>query len=110
MFDANADHIPLGQRFFAEVHGVNSQLEEAGIARGDIVLCEHVEKSSDRIVRSLLTKIWVSMAAEPVTYRYEPIHKDWSWMVYSGRPDGRGFIDEAWKAKALMFLNGEWHK
>ena len=31
-----------------------------------------------------------------------------SFFVYSGCPDGTGFISEEWKQKALDFLGGKW--
>lgn len=35
---------------------------------------------------------------------------DYSFFVYSGCPDGTGFISEEWKQKALDFLGGEWYE
>lgn len=34
--------------------------------------------------------------------------EEWCWLVYSGRPNGNGFICDRWKKKALNFLGGEW--
>lgn len=106
MFDANAAHIKEGEKFFAEVHCLDSQLEEAGIKVGDIVLCEHIEKTSTR--ENLVSKVWVCNQSDPIEWVFKPDADDWSWMVYSGRPNGKGFIHEKWKQKALDFLGGSW--
>ena len=107
MFDANAAHIDIGELFFAEVHLADSQLSNAGIKFGDIILCSHVKKSDGRPVENLLSKIWKNNECDPIEWAPKGVN-DWSWVVYSGRPDGTGFISEEWRKKALDFLGGEW--
>lgn len=106
MFDANAAHIKEGELFFAEVHGTDSQLLNAGIKYGDIILCSHVKKTEGRPRENLISNIWASKESEPSKWIYDG-SDEWSWMVYSGRPDGTGFINEQWKAKALAFMGGK---
>ena len=106
MFDANAAHIKEDEKFFAEVHAIDSQLECAGIKVGDIVLCEHIEKTSPR--GNLVSKVWLCNQSDPIKWLFNPAAEDWAWLVYSGRPNGKGFINENWKQKALDFLGGNW--
>lgn len=107
MFDANAAHIKEGELFFAEVHSLNESLYWKGVKKGSIVLCEHVEKEGYRFRDNVDTKIWTSIGA---THFHHNAKEDGrgSWLVYSGRPNGKGFICEEWKKKALDFLGGEW--
>ncbi|WAX23046.1 hypothetical protein pA_gene0005 [Vibrio phage 13VT501A] len=108
MFNANAAYIKEGELFFAEIHSVDEQLKSAGIEVGDIVLCQHVEKSTESPIENLVSNIWASKEADSFEWTYDQSSDDWSWMVYSGRPNGKGFINEKWKAKALEFLGGSW--
>ena len=107
MFDANAAHIKEGEKFFAEIHAVDAQLTTMGVKCGDIVLCEHVTKSGGSPRDNLTSRVYVSNSAEPVNWHYDVKSEDWSWMVYSGRPNGNGFINDKYKKKALEFLGGE---
>ncbi|EKO3439512.1 caspase family protein [Vibrio fluvialis] len=109
MFDANAAHINIGDLFFAEVHCINARLESLGLKVGDIVLCEHVEKTDDCVKRNILSKVWLSKDAKPIDYSPNCPSGDLSWLVYSGRPNGQGFICPKWEAKALAFLGGKWN-
>lgn len=108
MFDANASHIPCGQLFFAEVQALDSQLRQFGVNAGDLLLCEHVEKSGYRGRVNKQTKIYRSINLAPFVWMQNNGHCDFSWMVYSGRPDGSGFIDDKWESKAIEFLGGSW--
>lgn len=112
MFDANATGIPVGNKFFAEVHSLNSELTEMGIVSGDIVLCEHIEKvkSGKWCEESVNTKIWTKQDKYLGHYFYDDSSAELGYglLVYSGRTDGTGFIDNAWKQKALDFLGGKW--
>lgn len=108
MFDANAAHIPVGELFFVEVHCVDSQLKEHGIKQGDIILCQHVEKSKEVCRENLISNIFTGIESDPFDWIGDFSRDDWSWMVYSGRPNGNDFIDNKWKAKALAFLGGKW--
>ncbi|CAH9015922.1 conserved hypothetical protein [Vibrio phage 217E38-1] len=109
MFDANAAHIKCGELFFAEIHAVDAQLEKMGVNCGDIVLCKHkVNGESPR--ENVTTVIFTSIDCEGNEWNFDERNDDWSWMVYSGRPNGKGFINEKWKEKALLFMNGNWSK
>lgn len=109
MFDANAAHIKCGQLFFAEIHSVDSQLEAMGVQFGDIVLVKHAEKSGERLRINASSAIYKSKDCQGEEWRHDKRNDDdWSWMVYSGRPDGSGFIHDKWKQKALAFLGGRW--
>lgn len=105
MFDANASHIPLGEKFFAEVHSTDELLVEHGVGVGGILLCEHIEKSEDFCNRNLVTRVLASKDSDPFEWVPEK-STEFSWMVYSGRPNGKGFISERWRQKALDFLGG----
>lgn len=108
MFDANAAYIKTGELFFAEVHCTDKQLENAGVKVGDIILCEHVKKGPDSPRENLISKFWVKKGSDPFEWKFEERSDDWSWMVYSGKPDGKGFIDLKWEQKALYFMGGKW--
>lgn len=111
MFDANAAHIPVGVKFFAQVDSVNAELCKLGIIRGDIVLCEHVEKeSSGRFIKDPTnTKVWTKQDKNHGHYDYNDKSAGiYGWLKYSGCPDGTGFINSEWKQKALDFLGGQW--
>lgn len=115
MFDANAAHMPCGVLFFTEVLSTNKTLESWGLSVGDIILCSHITKNKGSICyQPKETEIQLSLCNKKV-YNDEESDKggkptSWSWLKYSGRPDGSGFIDDRWKAKALEFLGGEWDK
>ncbi len=114
MFDANASGVPVGKKFFAEVHSVNAELTEMGVVRGDIILCEHVRKTVPNkfgCEENILTYIWTKQDRFMGHYRYNDSEAEngYGFMVYSGCPDGNGFIDDKWKEKALEFLGGNWN-
>lgn len=111
MFDANASGVKIGKKFFVEVHSVNAELTKMGVVQGDILLCEHVHKTPNRFCEeNTLTYIWTKQDGENRTYRYNDSEAEngYGLMVYSGCPDGNGFISDEWKAKALDFLGGTW--
>jgi hypothetical protein len=108
MFDANAAHIPCGELFFAEVHAVDAQIKSFGVSAGDIVLCKHNLKSGDRFRVNDSSMIITCMGGSENEWLFDEHSDDWSWLVYSGRPSGNGFINDKWKSKALDFLGGEW--
>ncbi|QDB73253.1 hypothetical protein HWC21_gp071 [Vibrio phage VAP7] len=108
MFDANAGHIQIGQTFFAEVHSTDEQLQKLGVKRGMILLCKHVEKAGERLRENVHSKIKLSKEGEWLDIYDKDRGEGWSWLVYSGRPNGNGFICEKWKAKALEFMNNSW--
>ena len=108
MFDANAAHIKLGEIFFAEVHESDHQIKSMGISVGDIVLCSHISNLDDRPRFNHQTKIWTNFNSEPSIYTFSYGLDDNAWLIYSGRPNGAGFICDDWKAKAKEFLGGHW--
>ena len=107
MFDANASHINIGEKFFVEVHDTSRQLEVHGISVGDILLCEHVSKSGKRGRTNDHSILWLDKDTS-IGFFHKDEEGSYSWLVYSGRPSGSGFINEAWKNKALDFLGGKW--
>lgn len=114
MFDANAVGVEVGKKFFAEVHSVNAELCKMGIVRGDIILCEYVKKitSGKWCEDATNTKIWTEQDKYLGHYYYDDSSSelDYGLMVYSGCPDGTGFISDKWKQKALDFLGGKWNE
>lgn len=107
MFDANAAHIKCGEKFFAEVHATDEQLKSMGINCGDIILCEHVDKGESPR-ENAKSMVFTSKGCKGREWLFDERSEDWSWMVYSGRPSGGGFIDDKWKSKALEFMGGCW--
>lgn len=108
MFDANAAHIKCGELFFVEIHEVDNQLESIGLKCGDVVLCKHKTKGNSP--RENVTSIlFTSKNCKGYEWHFEEKSEDWSWMVYSGRPNGNGFINDGWRNKALDFLGGQWY-
>lgn len=109
MFDANARYIPVGKKFFAEVHCVDSEMCRIGVITGDIILCEHIFKGEDED-EVLETAIWTKQDKDKGHYNYLHQSSGYGLLVYSGRPDGTGFINNEWKQKALDFLGGKWNE
>lgn len=111
MFDANASGVPIGKKFFAEVHSVNAELTKMGVIQGDIILCEHVNKTPTKFCEeNTLTHIWTRQDGSVFPYKYNDSEAEngYGHMVYSGCPDGTEFINDKWEAKALEFLGGKW--
>ena len=78
--------------------------------KGDILLCEHLSKGDEEDT-VLETAIWTEQDKDLGHYNY--IHQECSGyglLVYSGCPDGTGFINNEWQQRALDFLGGEWHE
>ena len=109
MFDANAAHIKCGELFFAEIHAVDAQLTKFGIKCGDIVLCKH-EVKGESLRENVKSLVFTSVKCDGYEWNFDERSDDWSWMVYSGRPNGNGFINDKWKSKALEFMGGNWSK
>lgn len=84
MLDANAIHIPKGVKFF--VSGVvddDSILVGLGVMSGHFYLCKMVDDSNHNPRFS----IKVNGKVHTIKHCY-----DYSFLVYQGLPDGRGFI------------------
>ena len=113
MFDANARHLPNGLLFFAECHNLNpeSMTLRKLLKEGNIYLCEKVGdnpyKCEIKIYLNSTRKDYITVK---IDHDDESTFDWYSLFVYSGRPDGTGFIDNEWKQKALAFLGGEWEK
>ncbi|QJT70800.1 hypothetical protein GR7B_00002 [Vibrio phage vB_VcorM_GR7B] len=111
MFDANAAHIRCGDLFFAEVHATSPVLEAWGVKKNTVILCQHIRKEGYRNRDNVETNIWVSLDKGYFAYNAKA-DGDFAWLVYSGRPNGEGFLDnkqgQGYKGLALDFLNGEW--
>lgn len=111
MFDANARHIPLGQKFFIECHSLrkDSFIYNKFLKVGGIYLCEKVEGDSEtyqmKVYLNKTCKDYITIKTD--MHCEENFDYD-SFFVYSGCPDGSGFIDDEWKQKGLDFLGGEW--
>ena len=110
MFDANAAGVDVGEYFFAEVHSANRKLKELGVKDGSIILCQHQRKSDGRFGRGDHTKVWVSNESVGQDYFGSVLSGGSSFLVYSGLPNGEGFICKDWMAKALEFLGGAWEE
>ncbi|WP_199438587.1 hypothetical protein [Vibrio owensii] len=104
MLDGNAAGVDLGELYFLEVHEPGKKLRECGIVSGQILLCQNIKVSDD----GASCKIWVENHGEPIHVIVGSNIDDYCMLVYSGTPDGGGFIDPVWKEKALKFLGGEW--
>lgn len=80
MFDANADHIPLEERFFVVVESVNPILEAAGIRCGDVLLAIHkVKYKGKHTPRTKETHLFKTKEGEPISYT-EPRKMPYGWM------------------------------
>ncbi|AGN51481.1 hypothetical protein VPLG_00042 [Vibrio phage eugene 12A10] len=112
MFDANARHLPDGRLFFAECHSIDPEsntLIEL-LKKGRIYLCEKLEDNPyDCRFRIFLDSTKRDYILIIEDFEDEENFDDYSLFVYSGCPDGTGFIDEEWKQKALDFLGGVWY-
>ena len=112
MFDANARHLPDGKLFFAECHSIDpeSKVMTKLLKEGKNYLCEKLgDNPYDCRFRIFLNSTKKDYITIGVDFEDEENFDDYSLFVYSGRPDGTGFIDEEWKQKALDFLGGEWY-
>ncbi|MCP3681527.1 MAG: hypothetical protein GY861_02460 [bacterium] len=102
MFDANARHLPDGKLFFAECHSVDSESKVMSklLKSGKIYLCEKIGDDPHQckflIYLNSTKKDYVSVG---VDFEDEDSFDYYSLFVYSGCPDGTGFISEKWKQK-----------
>lgn len=113
MFDANARHLPDGKLFFAECHSIDPESNTLNFLfkAGRSYLCEKFDGNPDccrfKLYFNNHEHDWIIVK---VDFDDEENFDDYSLFVYSGRPDGTGFIDKEWKQKALDFLGGEWYE
>lgn len=113
MFDANASHINIGRLFFVEIQSGNDYLTSLGINRGDVIMCQHTEKGNTFTERNISSNIWYLKDGVITKHVYIQSDDRGGWLVYSGCPDGHGFLEyehrvNHYKEKALSFLNGVW--
>ena len=104
MFDSNAGYFEIGVYFFSEVSRSNPFLEQYGIKEGDIVLCCHLSESETNPRFNKKTSICFDLKKEPIIYETYFNSDDLSLLIFSGLPDGSGFIDLQFKQKAKKFL------
>lgn len=113
MFDANARYLPDGKLFFAECHGVNpkNKVMTDLLRKGENYLCRKMGEDPNKcqfiIYLDNSRKGWYLFDMD---FDNEDDFDFYSLFVYSGCPDGTGFISEEWKQKALDFLGGEWYE
>jgi hypothetical protein len=94
MFDANARYIKKGNKFFVDIHRVGTKFKEKGINQGDLIYCHMLNQSNENPCVDMLVNgrmITVSETDECSE----------NWFVYAGRPDGKGFICDKTKLKAM---------
>ncbi|CAH9013690.1 conserved hypothetical protein [Vibrio phage 496E54-1] len=113
MFDANARGIPQGRKFFVEAHSINRQYKTYRklLKKGEVYLCEKIEGDEHEVIMHL----YLNSTCRDYIVIKENFHEEDcfdydSLFVYSGRPDGSGFLkqEQVQKQKALDFLGGEW--
>ncbi len=96
-------YLPKGYKFFAQVGGVRGQLHKLGLRCGDQVQCHMLNEGSKNPCVDLLINGKVTTVQN---YKKGGGHYD--RLVFSGKVDGTGFIDEDeyYLAKAVAELNG----
>jgi len=86
MLDANARYIPKGVKFFVGGYvDEESTLYRLGVREGQPYLCKMLDNSKRRPRFS----IRVGSKVHVVKYQEE---EDYTFLVYQGTPNGRGFI------------------
>ena len=91
MLDANARHIPKGIKFFVRGYvSEDSELVGLGVKSDQYYLCKMMDNSNEN------PRFSIKVNGKVHVVKYEC---DYSFLVYQGTPNGRGFIrDEAKKA------------
>lgn len=113
MFDANARHLPDGKLFFVECHSIdpNNRVLSKLLSEGENYLCEKIGSNPHecqfRVFLNYTKRDYINIK---VDFEDEEDFDYYSFFVYSGCPDGTGFISDEWKQKALDFLGGEWYE
>lgn len=99
MFDANMRYVAKGKEFFAEVNAVRTfgKLYSAGYREGDVILCKMLSKGHENPA--------VMVGNLQFTNNEEYME---TLLIYAGRTDGSGFIDDTVRNKALQVLDGKW--
>lgn len=98
MLDANARYIPKGVKFFVAGHvDENSALSHIGVKSNQPYLCKMMDNSNENPRFS----IKVNGKVHVVKYKC-----DYSFLVYQGVPNGRGFICDKSKAECEKLIGG----
>lgn len=113
MFDANARYLPDGKLFFAECRSLNPEsfILNRLLKTGKVYLCEKLGDNPDtckfRIFLNSTKKDYLTVG---VDFNKGENLDYYTLFVYSGCPDGSGFICNKLRSEALDFLGGEWYK
>lgn len=100
MFDANARYIPKGVKFFAAgCVSVGSILHKLGARDGKPYLCKMLDNTS----ASPRVSIKINGKVHVVKVQFED---DWTFLVYQGTPNGKGFICDKSKAECEKVIGG----
>ena len=101
MFDANMRYLPKGLEFFAEAWSIDKggKLHELGYRSGDLILCKMMSKGHMN----------PAIMVDSVQITNNEGFYD-TTLIYTGRVDGTGFIEDELKFKALKILNTGWKK
>lgn len=91
--------LPKGLEFFAEAWSIdeNGKLADLGYKSGDLIPCKMMSKGH---MNPAILVDGVQITNNEGFYD--------TTLIYTGRFDGSGFIDEALKAKALVIIGGSW--
>ena len=98
MLDANARYIPKGVKFFV-MGGIDEkgELYKLGARSGQPYLCKMMDNVSENPRFSI--KVNGKVHVIKLTFEY-------SFLVYQGTPNGRGFICDKSKAKCEKLIGG----
>lgn len=110
MLDANARHVERGTWFFVKVQALSPAFESEGVEKDDLLLVRHEYKTKeerclDRVITSTYKRSWDD---EGFTFLDSLWNDGWFWATYQGCADGKGFVCEETKQKALSLLGGVW--
>ncbi|CAL9988185.1 hypothetical protein VPHK469_0125 [Vibrio phage K469] len=106
IIDANARGVQLGKEYFGEVHSAGN-LSNYGVKNGDAVLCRNIlKRKGEALIISVTYK--VDGVLRTTLIREDDRHELTGWIAYSGTPNGRNFINDVWRNRALQFLNDKW--
>ena len=84
MLDANARYIPKGIKFFVHGHiSEDSELVNLGVRSDGYYLCKMMDNSNEN------PRFSIKVNGKVHVVKYEC---DYSFLVYQGTPNGRGFI------------------
>ena len=103
MFDANARYVPKGVKFFAcGSVGKGSIIEKLGLKSGQPVLCKMIDNSG----RANNPRVSLKINGKVHVMKENAGDEGWSFLVYQGLPNGRGFICDKSKASCDKLIGG----